>query len=137
MNAGKSLVISLVAAVLAACTVFPQARDVIVSGVVRSQDGHPLNGVSIYYATLKFRPGMPGVGEHGYVNTDSDGRYVIRIEAVYDVLSLSEIGSEFGCGTLADISGSEFVRSRALARNFVCPQVADMATRPVSPEGSE
>ncbi|GEM_PF-2411930 len=126
----------LASALLAACTIFPKARDVTVEGIVRDEQGRPLAGVEIYYAVLKFRPGMPGVGEHGYVTTDLNGRYLVKVGTLYDILSLSEIRSDFGCGPLADIPAADFSNTHVLVRDFICPQAANSSSKPTPLRGA-
>src|SRR5688572_33102057 len=90
-----------IAAVLAACTLFPGARDVTVAGTVTDQNGNPVPGLRIYYVVLRYQPGMPGTGEHGTVRTDPTGRYEVRLHKVYDAVSLSEDEFPYRCGLRA------------------------------------
>lgn len=122
----RPALIVLLVCTSSACTVFPTARDVVVSGQVTDVRGDPVGGLAISYVVLKYRPGMPGTGEHGVVVTDALGRYRISIRRVYDVVSLSEQGSTYRCWMLtADIAGEVFRATPAVVRDFTCHSPPD------------
>jgi hypothetical protein len=120
VRARNTVLAALIVAFVTACTIFPRVHNVTISGVIRDGGGAPLPGVSVYFAVLRFQPGMPGVGESGFVISDDQGRYSLHIEEVYDAVSLSEIGSEFGCGTLIDLSWEQLKAQPVQVRDFIC-----------------
>jgi hypothetical protein len=67
------------------------ARDVVIHGRVSDGGGRPIAGLQVYVADLIYRIGMPGVGEHVYASTDSEGRYSVTFKKVHSGVSISVI----------------------------------------------
>ena len=125
MSIFRFLSVSALICLMAGCTLFPKARDVTISGTFTGQDGQVIPGLRIYYVVLRFQPGMPGTGEHGFVVTDAEGRYNIQLREVFDVVSLSEDSLAYRCGgKIADIPVKQLVANQKAVHDFVCQSAA-------------
>jgi hypothetical protein len=58
--------------------------------------------------------------EHGHAFSDERGHYRIHIEDVYDSVSLSENGTDFGCGSLIELSWERLEAQPEQVHDFFC-----------------
>jgi hypothetical protein len=119
----RAAALLLLAIAGAGCTIFPAARDVTIQGHLRTDDGNPVAGAVVGFVVLKNRPfAMPGVGEHGKVMTDVDGRYLLELKRVYDAVDIWTIDS--ACAKSepfhASILKASFSRGRPVVQDFIC-----------------
>ena len=80
-------------------------------------------GAVVGYAVVKSRPfAMPGVGEHGKVLTDLDGRYFAELNRVFDAVDIWPVDSP--CAKSEPIHASipkrAFTRGKPAFQDFVC-----------------
>jgi len=126
MNRVRWLVLTS-AAVLSACRPFPSATDVAFNGQVLSSAGAPVASVKLYYVVYRYRAfSMPGVEEHGYVSTDSAGRYSFHVARAYDAVNISLSGG--ACQTIEpfelSVPAAEMSSRQNVARDLVCVRLA-------------
>ena len=113
----------LLAIACAGCTIFPAARDVTIQGHLRTDDGIPVSGAVVEFVVLKNRPfAMPGVGEHGKVITDENGRYLLNLKRVYDAVDIWTIDSPCAKSEPfhASIPKASFSRGKSVVQDFIC-----------------
>src|SRR5262245_21494181 len=120
MNHALRAAVAVLSSALAGCWMIASATNVVVEGRVVTEEGAAVEGATLYYVDMKYRPlMMPGVGEHGQTTTDVTGSFRAEFDRAHSAIGITlEHPKCYSAG--ASIEREAWKESAVVRQDLVC-----------------